>query len=307
MNRYPSWLNALVLIILLSGCLFALPNIYGSVPAVQIADNGGSDYDDSRIDEFLAVVADAGVAPDAAFVQDGRVVIRFESSEDQALAAERLKSTYRRDASVAATLAPRLPAWLRGLGLNPMSLGLDLRGGVYVLLEVDMASAIDKRMESYRQDFDDRLRDARIRHRVDLNEQVMTVRLTGSEDMQSARDIIERADSDVLVSDGADGKSLTVRMSQQQIQDRQNFAIEQNLTTLRNRVNQLGVAEPLDEIPLRLEVPVDGRGCGSVGAHQSASIDQRLVVVVDNGVDAHALEQPTRVRQVDDAVVAGGA
>jgi preprotein translocase subunit SecD len=126
-----------------------------------------------------------------------------------------------------------------------MSLGLDLRGGVYVLLEVDMTTAIDSRMKGYQEDFDDRLRDARIRHRVDLVEQSLNVRLTNIEDVQAARDIIERTDQDVLVSEGADGRSLIVRMSELQIKERQDFAIEQNLTTLRNRVNQLGVAEPL--------------------------------------------------------------
>jgi len=245
MNRYPLWLNALVLVILMAGCLLALPNIYGSVDAVQIADNDGSDFDEEKLEEFVRVVESTGVTPEASYLQDGRVVIRFDSSEDQEKAGERLRGQYSREANVALTLTPKLPEWVRGLGLSPMSLGLDLRGGVYVLLEVDMDTAIDSRMTLYQQDFDDRLREARIRHRVDLNDQAITVRLTGSEDMQAAREIIERADPDLLVSDGADGNSLTVRMTQTQIQDRQNFAIEQNLTTLRNRVDELGVAEPL--------------------------------------------------------------
>ena len=245
MNKYPSWLNALVLAILLAGCLLALPNIYGSVEAVQIADNDGVAYDEARLDEYVRVVENAGVTPEAAFLQDGRVVMRFNSTEDQEIAGERLKAAYERDANVAATLAPRLPDWVRKLGLNPMSLGLDLRGGVYVLLEVDMATAIDSRMKGYQQDFDDRLRDARIRHRVDLADQRLSIRLTSAEDAQAARAIIERTDPNLLVGNGADGNSLTVRMSEAQIKERQDFAIEQNLTTLRNRVNQLGVAEPL--------------------------------------------------------------
>lgn len=245
MNKYPSWLNALVLAILLAGCLLALPNIYGSVEAVQIADNDGVAYDEARLDEYVRVVENAGVTPEAAFLQDGRVVMRFNSTEDQEIAGERLKAAYERDANVAATLAPRLPDWVRKLGLNPMSLGLDLRGGVYVLLEVDMATAIDSRMKGYQQDFDDRLRDARIRHRVDLADQRLSIRLTSAEDAEAARAIIERTDPNLLVGNGADGNSLTVRMSEAQIKERQDFAIEQNLTTLRNRVNQLGVAEPL--------------------------------------------------------------
>ena len=245
MNRYPLWLNALVLVILLAGCLLALPNIYGSVDAVQIADNGGAEYDQAKLDEFVRVVEGAGVTPEAAYLKDGRVVIRFVSGEDQTTAGERLRSQYQREANVALTLTPKLPEWVRALGLTPMSLGLDLRGGVYVLLEVDMNTAVESRLALYEQDFEDRLRSARIRHRVDLDNQLITIRLTGSEDLPAARTIIERADPDVVVADGDDGKSLTVRMSESQIQDRQNFAIEQNLTTLRNRVNQLGVAEPL--------------------------------------------------------------
>ncbi len=245
MNKYPAWLNALVLAILLAGCLLALPNLYGSVGAVQIATNDGSPFGEQKLDEFVRVVENAGITPEAAYLQDGRVVIRFDSPADQETAGERLRSAYSREANVATTLAPKLPAWVRNIGLNPMSLGLDLRGGVYVLLEVDMETAIDGRLKGYQQDFDDRLRDARIRHRVDLDGDTITVRLTGPEDVEAARDIIRRADQDVLVSDGADGKSLTVRMSEAQIRARQDFAIEQNLTTLRNRVNQLGVAEPL--------------------------------------------------------------
>ena len=245
MNKYPLWLNALVLVVLMAGCLLALPNIYGSVDAVQIADNDGAAYDQAKLAEFVRVVEGAGVTPEAAYLQDGRVVIRFVSGADQTKAGERLRGQYQREANVALTLTPQLPEWVRGLGLTPMSLGLDLRGGVYVLLEVDMNTAVESRLALYEQDFEDRLRAARIRHRADLDEQLITIRLTGTEDVQAARTIIERADPDVVVADGADGKSLTVRMSESQIQDRQNFAIEQNLTTLRNRVNQLGVAEPL--------------------------------------------------------------
>ena len=245
MNKYPSWLNALVLAILLSGCLFALPNIYGSVEAVQVAASDGSAFAREDLDDFVRTVESGGVTPENAYLQDGRAVIRFTSTEDQETAGARLREAYDREANVAMTLTPKLPDWLRTMGLSPMSLGLDLRGGVYVLLEVDMETAIDARLKTYQQDFDDRLREARIRHRVDLDGQLITVRLTGAEDLEAARNVIRRADQEVLIVDGSDGKSLTVRMSEAQIKARQDFAIEQNLTTLRNRVNQLGVAEPL--------------------------------------------------------------
>jgi preprotein translocase subunit SecD len=245
MNKYPVWLNILVLVILIAGCVLAMPNLYGSVPAVQIADNNGAAYDDERLQEYRQFVEQSGITPEASYLQDGRAVLRFDVGTDLAPIAGDLKARYGRVANVAQTLAPKLPEWMRNAGLNPMSLGLDLRGGVYVLLEVDMDTAIDTRMGLYEQAIDDSLRDAKIRHRVELENRIITVRLTAPEDLEAARKVIERVDTDVLVSDGLDGKSLTVRMSESQISARQDFAIEQNITTLRNRVNQLGVAEPL--------------------------------------------------------------
>jgi preprotein translocase subunit SecD len=138
-----------------------------------------------------------------------------------------------------------LPAWLRALGLAPMSLGLDLRGGVYFLLEVDMDTAVTSRLMLYQRDIEERLRDENLRHRVDLDGRTISVMLTSDEDAGRARQVIRDADDDLLILDGADGRSLQVRMSETQIRDRQDFAIEQNITTLRNRIDQLGVAEPL--------------------------------------------------------------
>ncbi len=245
MNKYPAWLNSLVLITLVVGIMLALPNIYGSVPAVQLARTDAQDVTDSQLVEYVRTLENADIVPEAAYIKDGRAVIRFTSAEDQRASDSRLRDRYGDEASIAMTLAPKLPVWVRSIGLDPMSLGLDLRGGIYVLLEVDMETAVQSRMISYQQDFDDRLRDARIRHRVDLRDREITVRLTSAEDMQAARQIIRRADSDVLIADGTDGKSLNVRMTEAQIAARQDFAIEQNITTLRNRVDELGVAEPL--------------------------------------------------------------
>ncbi len=245
MNKYPVWLNILVLVILMAGCLLALPNMYGSVPAVQIAQSSGAAFDEASLEDFVRAVENKGVKPEAAFIKDGRAVLRFEPGTELKQIDEHLKARFGRDVSVAQTLAPKLPEWVRALGLNPMSLGLDLRGGVYVLLEVDMDTAVDTRMTLYQQALDDSLRDAKIRHRVDLTNRIVTVRLADAANLEEARAVVERADTDLLVVNGSDGKSLTVRMSEAQIKARQDFAIEQNITTLRNRVNQLGVAEPL--------------------------------------------------------------
>ncbi|MCH9004706.1 MAG: protein translocase subunit SecD [Proteobacteria bacterium] len=245
MNKYPVWLNTLVLVILMSGCLLALPNLYGSVPAIQIAHNDGVAYDEARLDEFVRAVENKGVTPEAAYLKDGRVVLRFEAGTDMTPIDQDLRIRFGDDANIAQTLAPKLPEWVRNLGLSPMSLGLDLRGGVYVLLEVDMAAAIDTRMTLYQQAIDDRLREKEIRHRVDLSNQIITVLLRDAGDLEAARALVQRADADLLVADGTEGISLLVRMSDAQIKARQDFAIGQNITTLRNRVNQLGVAEPL--------------------------------------------------------------
>ncbi len=245
MNKYPAWLNVLVLLILLAGILLALPNMYGSMPALQIADTNGAAYDEVRMQQYVRVVENTGVSPEAAYLKDGRVVLRFAEGTDLTPASDELKKRYDRVASVAQTLAPNLPDWLRNLGLDPMSLGLDLRGGVYVLLEVDMDTAIDTRMELYLQGLDGNLTQAKINHQIDVVNRIITILVRGAEDMAAARQVVESADPDLLISDGSDGKSLTVRMSETQIKARQDFAIEQNITTLRNRVNQLGVAEPI--------------------------------------------------------------
>jgi preprotein translocase subunit SecD len=245
MNRYPAWLNTLVLVVLLTGLLFALPNIYGSAPAVQLADSDANAISEQQLESFVRTLEGAEITPEAYFLKDERAVIRFVDEADQQRAADRLRARFGQDTNVALTLAPRLPDWVRNLGLDPMSLGLDLRGGVYVLLEVDMDTAIANRMQGYEQDFDSRLREARIRHRVDLNNGIITIRLTSPEDLEEARRIVDNTDPDLIVADGTDGRSLTLRMTEQQIKDRQDFAIEQNMTTLRNRVDQLGVAEPL--------------------------------------------------------------
>ena len=245
MNRYPTWLNALVLIILMVGILIAMPNIYGTIPAVQVANRNGEIFREPRLERITEALELAGITPEAAYLKDGRVVVRFNSDADQTAAQALLSSRFESDSNVAITLAPKLPEWVRNLGLDPMSLGLDLRGGVYVLLEVDMDSAVTSRLAAYEEDFDSRLRAERIRPLVELDGSQISVRLRSVEDMERAREIIRDADADVLILDGADGRSLRIRMSEVQIKARQDFAIDQNITTLRNRVDQLGVAEPL--------------------------------------------------------------
>ena len=130
MNRYPAWLNTLVLVVVLTGILFALPNIYGSAPAVQLANADATPITETRLSNFVRSIEGDGVTPEASYIVDGRAVIRFNSVEDQQRSGERLRERYEQDTNVALTLAPRTPEWVRDMGLNTMSLGLDLRGGV---------------------------------------------------------------------------------------------------------------------------------------------------------------------------------
>ena len=245
MNRYPTWLNLLVIGILALGALLALPNIYDSAPAVQLSEVDGKRFDDGMVDQVVRALQAEAIAPKESFIEDGRVVVTFDTEDHQQQAGNLLRDRFSSVANVAFSSAPELPPWIRTLGLSPMSLGLDLRGGVYVLLEVDMDAAIASRMQTYSQDFADRLREERIRSRAEVVDQILLVRLQNAEDLDAARDVIRDADSGVLITDGADGRSLRVRMSDTQIRDRQDFAIEQNITTIRNRVDQIGVSEPL--------------------------------------------------------------
>ena len=245
MNHFPAWKNALVLLLLIVGIMLALPNIYGSAPAIQVVVNEDRAFAEHELENFRQTLEARDLAPTSAYIEDGRLVFRFADVDTQLKASDLLRSSYGSEFGVALTIAQKVPQWLRSMGLAPMSLGLDLRGGVYFLLEVDMNTAIVNRLALYEQDFDERLRDARIRHRVDLQDNTIRVRVASEDDLEKARETIRRADSDVLIIDGDDGKSLQVRMTEQQIRLRQDFAIEQNITTLRNRVNQLGVAEPL--------------------------------------------------------------
>jgi preprotein translocase subunit SecD len=281
MNRYPTWLNLLVLGTLLLGIVFALPNVYGTVPAVQMAAADGGTYNEAQAAQVSELLVREGVTPEAAYVDDGRVVVRFASVRAQEQATNLLRQRYE-DAGVSPTLAPALPAWLRALGIEPMSLGLDLRGGVHILLEVDVESAIASRLATYQQNIDERLRDANIRHRVDLEGRTLTVRLTSEADAERARDIISRADPALLIFDGADESTLSVRMSDAQIAARRDFAIQQNTTTLRSRVDELGVSEPvvqrqgLDRIVVQLPGVQDPNRLDDI-LTATATVEFRLV------------------------------
>ena len=245
MNRYPAWLNLLVLSAFLLGTILALPNIYGSSPAVQMVNADNSVFTEQQLENVVDVLENMKITPEALYIDDGRGVIRFNNIDDQLKAGERLRNRLSSSSSVALTLAPKLPEWIRLLGLKPMSLGLDLRGGVYFLLEVDMDTAVQTRLTLYEQSFSDLLREESIVSRVDVSGNEIIVRVRNLDDLEIAEDLIREADIDLLIIDNQADRTLRISMTEIQIRARQDFAIEQNITTLRNRVNQLGVAEPL--------------------------------------------------------------
>ena len=245
MNRYPAWLNLLVLGTILLGTILALPNIYGSSPAIQMVNADNSVFTEQQLENVVDVLENMKITPEALYIDDGRGVIRFNNIDDQLKAGERLRNRLSSSSSVALTLAQKLPEWIRLLGLKPMSLGLDLRGGVYFILEVDMDTAVQTRLTLYEQSFSDLLREESIVSRVDVSGNEIIVRVRNLDDLEIAEDLIREADIDLLIIDNQADRTLRISMTETQIRARQDFAIEQNITTLRNRVNQLGVAEPL--------------------------------------------------------------
>ena len=246
MNHYPWWKNLLVALVVAIGILVALPNYFGTAPAIQVSATGDAVVASADLDEWTALLTAADLPPERAYLAGDRALLRYGSVDRQLAARRTLNEALDDNRFTAAyTQATLSPDWLTALGLKPMSLGLDLRGGVHFLFEVDLDAAIQKRLELYVQSFEDALREAGIRRRVDLDGQTIRVRLQSADDLADARRAVRRIDDQVDVRDGGDGRSLLISMTDEQVRERQDFAIEQNTITLRNRVNELGVAEPL--------------------------------------------------------------
>jgi preprotein translocase subunit SecD len=295
MNRYPAWINLLVAASVAVGLLFAAPNFFGDDPAVQISRSDGSALESPESDRYMQLLKDSNIEPKVAYLDDGRVLIRFDLVDDQLKASDLLRQELGEGYVVALTLAPRTPDWLRALGLRPMSLGLDLRGGVHFLFEVDMDAAIEQRLESYAEDFSRLLREERIRRNVRVVGGEVRVRLGDPNDLDKAEKLISEAEPLMSVQRGTiEGETgLIVTMTVDQIRDRQNFAIEQNTVTLRNRVNELGVAEPVvqrqgvNRIVVQLPGVQDPSQAERVlGA--TATLEFRLVCEGQNAFDAQA-------------------
>jgi len=294
LNRFPTWKNVLVVVVIVGGLIYALPNVFGDDPALQISLETTQPLDDIAVDRAEGVLQLAGIPHEAAYLEEGRVMVRFSQVEDQLRAVDLLRDDLGGAYVVALTLAPRTPEFLRNLGLQPMSLGLDLRGGVYFLYEVDMEAAISQALERYESDFRGLLREERIRYSSVRKEgRSVVVALRSADDRDAAEEVIREADAllSIRSAESGDDYELRVRLSDEQIRQRQDFAIQQNTVTLRNRVNELGVAEPVvqrqgvDRIVVQLPGVQDPAQAERVlGA--TATLEFRLVDENNNAFEA---------------------
>jgi len=247
MNRYPLWLNLLVLCAILGGGLVALPNVFGDDPALQITREDGNPVAELTVSQITSTLEAQDIVFTEAGIEEGAALVRFPDVAMQLQASDALREVIPFHV-IALTLAPRTPAWLRSLGLRPMSLGLDLRGGVHFLYQVDLDSAVRQFLESYQSDLRTLLREAGIRNGgLTLNGAVLEIPILEPEKMDAAEEIIRRQDVQLVVNRTTFGQQpgFLVRLADAQLKQRQDFAIQQNTITLRNRVNELGVAEPV--------------------------------------------------------------
>ncbi|MFG6111080.1 protein translocase subunit SecD [Stenotrophomonas nematodicola] len=248
MLEFPRWKYFVILIVLALSTLYALPNIYQKDPAVQITANRGGQIDDALRDRVLAELKKANITTIGAEKEGDSLIVRLADLKAQAAASDTLRDTVGENYVVALNLASTVPEWLAKLGGRPMVLGLDLQGGVHFVLQVDQKAALDKRLDAYAEDVRTSLRDARIAYqsverRAD-NSIVATISPSaGADAVTRAREVMAKAQP-TLGYEVTDNR-IAVKVPEAELNQIANGAIEQNINTLRNRVNQLGVAEPI--------------------------------------------------------------
>lgn len=248
MLEFPRWKYFLILIVLAVSALYALPNIYQKDPAVQITANRGGQIDDALRDRVLGDLKQAGVEPLSVAKEGDSLIVRLPTLQAQTAANDALRDEMGEDYVVALNLASTVPEWLSNLGASPMVLGLDLQGGVHFVLQVDQKAALDKRMDAYAEDVRTSLRDARIAYqsveRRGDNTIVASISPSAGADAAArAREVMVKAQPTLGYE--VAGNRITVSMPETELTAIANGAIEQNVNTLRNRVNQLGVSEPI--------------------------------------------------------------
>ncbi|MGB5178279.1 MAG: protein translocase subunit SecD [Gammaproteobacteria bacterium] len=247
MNQYPLWKYLLLVFVLVIGAIYALPNVYGEDPALQISGSRNAAIDTAAKGKVISALQAADIAVKAIEMKPGQLLVRFNDTEAQLKAVDFVKSALGTGYIIALNLAPATPAWLDKVNALPMYLGLDLRGGVHFLMEVDMKAAADQAVERYSNDIRTLLRDERIRYAsIRAEEQGVRVMFRSEADREQSRKLLNK-ELPLLVLEDIDTENpgLQAGLSEQEIRDIEKFALQQNILTLRNRVNELGVAEPV--------------------------------------------------------------
>lgn len=247
--RYPAWKYVLILVVLVISTLYALPSLYPDEPAVQISGaNAGTVIDQTVIQKAEQILKTDNIVTHNNSFNNNAALLRLSSNSDQLQAQESLRKSLGDSYVVALNLAPTTPEWLQKIGAKPMKLGLDLRGGVHFLLEVDMEKAIAQRLETSTSDLRRQFREAKIKfNSLSLSDNVITVQFANNEDRSAAMDVLRRDgnkfDQQALATPS--GPVLKLTYNEATKTEIQSGALSQNLMTLRNRINELGVAEAL--------------------------------------------------------------
>ena len=254
MLEFPRWKYWLVAVVLLLATVVALPNVFGEDAALQMVrkDRAAVGADAGR--EVVRLLADRGVAVSRNYEDQGRLMLHFDSVAQQLKARDAVNEAYGKDYATALSVASRAPDWLRSVGLRPMSLGLDLRGGLHLLYQVDVDGAVSQLLEVYEQDVRRALGGAGLAF-TDVTPVAvgapkpngLRILLPAGSDIGAVREALRRILPDLAYSEvpSAEGPALQMLLTPVQVRERQDYAIQQNLTTLRNRVNELGVSEPV--------------------------------------------------------------
>ena len=250
MNRYSSWKYILILFFIGLGLLFALPNIYGNDPSLQVSAARSAEISELTEYQVSAALEEAELPYKDIMLGIGSLTIRFSDEETQLKAQEIVKESLGRSYVVALNLAPATPDWLSKFGAEPMSLGLDLRGGVHFLMEVDMDAAIDKAEERYISDLRSFLRENKVRYKTITRNKSegLLIRFKDNGEQNNGQSLIEKnfLDLNVITPNVDENEfSLTLAINEDTLLEIQRLALQQNITTLRKRVNELGVAEPV--------------------------------------------------------------
>lgn len=251
LNKYPLWKNLMILIALVIGFIYALPNLYPDDYAIQITGaRSSTEVNQGVLDRALQSLESAGIEVKGSDLQGRDALIRLTNSDDQLRARPAVQAVLGNEYLVALNMAPSTPEWLRSLGAGPMKLGLDLRGGVHFLLEVDMDTAVSQRLEALSGQIKRELREERIRYRggnVASGQRQIVLSFRDEQSRAEAFDLVRDNYNEFLLDEQRNGDSYELVLSLSEAEERaiQEYALEQNLTTIRNRVNELGVAEPL--------------------------------------------------------------